>query len=108
MLKKVKEEHRTHQHSDLTKNTEYKKLLSIETLKNLKIAYIPYNELLKEGFMAGVGWAFGVTVGFVIISTVLVFTLKALGGLPLIGSWIASIVNETQAQLLKRTPFISQ
>ena len=85
-----------------------KKFLSIDSLKSLKIAYIPYNELLKEGFMAGVGWAFGVTVGFVIISTVLVFTLKALGGLPLIGSWIASIVNETQAQLLKRTPFISQ
>ena len=81
---------------------------SFESLKKLKIAYIPYNELLKEGFFAGVGWAFGVTVGFVIISSLLVIIIRALGGLPLIGSGIANIVEETQIQLLKRTPLISR
>ena len=82
--------------------------ISLESLKKLKIAYIPYNELLKEGFFAGVGWAFGVTVGFVIISSLLVIIIRALGGLPLIGSGIANIVEETQIQLLKRTPLISR
>ena len=81
-----------------------KRFFSLETLKNLKIAYIPYNELLKEGFFAGIGWAFGVTLGFVLISTIIVFVLRQLGGLPLIGAWIASIVEETQTQLLRRTP----
>lgn len=81
-----------------------KKAIKLESLKNLKIAYIPYNELLKEGVVAGIGWAFGVTVGFVIISSILVVILKLLGGLPYIGGWIAAIVEATQEQLLKRTP----
>ena len=85
-----------------------KKLFSLDTIKNLKIAYIPYNELFKEGMVAGIGWAIGVTIGFVIISTILVFVLQQLGGLPIIGTWIAPIVEETQSQLLKRTPIISQ
>lgn len=84
------------------------KPLKLETLKNLKISYIPYNELFKEGFFAGIGWAFGVTLGFVLISTILVLVLNALGGIPLIGSWIAKIVQETQQQLSKRTPILPQ
>jgi hypothetical protein len=83
---------------------EKPKKVSLDTLKNLKIAYIPYNELLKEGFFAGLGWAIGVTVGFVIISTVLVFVFQYLGGLPLVGRWVADIVESTQEQLIRRTP----
>ena len=99
MLKRIREKHK--ENLDKTK-----KVVKLETLKNLKIAYIPYNELLKEGFFAGLGWAFGVTVGFVILSTILVVFLKFLGGLPLIGSWIASIVEVTQEQLIRRTPLM--
>lgn len=61
-------------------------------------------ELLKRGFYSGIGWAFGVTVGFVIVSSIIVMILQNLGGLPLIGGWIADIVEETQAQLIRRTP----
>ena len=63
-------------------------------------------ELLKRGFYSGVGWAFGATMGFAIVSTVLVFFLNRLGGIPLIGSWIASIVEATLIQLSQRTPII--
>ncbi|KKR30679.1 hypothetical protein A2715_01520 [Candidatus Woesebacteria bacterium RIFCSPHIGHO2_01_FULL_39_32] len=62
------------------------------------------SELLKRGFYSGVGWAFGVTIGFVIVSSIIVVILQNLGGLPLVGSWIADIVEETQAQLIRRTP----
>ena len=61
-------------------------------------------ELLKNSFISGVGWAFGVTFGFVIVSTLIVLSLNYLGGLPVIGSFIANIVEETQVQLLNRTP----
>ncbi len=101
MLSKVKKRHRE-------KLGKTKKVIKLETLKNLKIAYIPYNELLKEGFFAGLGWAMGVTLGFVLLSTLLVLFLKLLGGLPLIGGWIADIVHATQEQLLRRTPLIPQ
>lgn len=103
MLKRISERHEKVVEKKIDSNNE-KRFFSLETLKNLKIAYIPYNELLKEGFFAGIGWAFGVTLGFVLISTIIVFVLRQLGGLPLIGAWIASIVEETQTQLLRRTP----
>lgn len=59
-----------------------------------------------DGILIGLGWAIGVTIGFVFISTILVLFFQKLGGLPLVGSWIASIVEATQQQLLKRTPII--
>jgi hypothetical protein len=62
----------------------------------------------KQGFIEGLGWSFGVTIGFVIISIILYFTLRSLGGLPLVGSWIAKVVEATQLQLLKRNPLIPQ
>ncbi|KKU63860.1 MAG: hypothetical protein UX87_C0016G0021 [Candidatus Amesbacteria bacterium GW2011_GWA1_47_16] len=61
---------------------------------------------IKDGFVRGLGWSFGVTIGFVIISSVLVTALQAMGGLPLIGAWIASVVETTQAELIKRNPYL--
>lgn len=65
-------------------------------------------ELIKRGFYSGVGWAFGVTVGFVIVSSVLVILLGQVGGIPLIGGWIAGIVDATLNQLSQRTPIFTQ
>lgn len=65
-----------------------------------------HGQLFKEGVISGIGWAFGVTIGFAVISTVLVVVLRGLGGLPLIGNWLASIVEVTQESLLKRTPLL--
>lgn len=103
MLKRIREKHK-----DVKTSLADSESLPLKTLKKLKIAYIPYNELLKEGFMAGLGWAFGVTIGFVVISTLLVVVFKSLGGLPIIGNFIADIVQETQVQLIKRTPAFIQ
>ncbi len=61
---------------------------------------------IKQGFINGIGWAAGVTVGFVIVSTIIVWILNALGGLPVVGGWIADIVEATQAQLARRTPLV--
>jgi hypothetical protein len=66
------------------------------------------SQLFKEGLIHGIGWAFGVTIGFVIISTILVLVLRSLGGLPVIGGWVASIVEATLSQLAKRTPVFPQ
>lgn len=60
--------------------------------------------IFKHSIIAGIGWAFGVTIGFVMVSTVIVFGLRQLGGLPLIGNWIADVVETTQSQLYSRTP----
>ncbi len=66
------------------------------------------SKVFIKGFIQGFGWAFGVTIGFVLISTILVLILQSLGGLPVIGDWIASIVEATLSQLAKRTPVFPQ
>lgn len=57
----------------------------------------------KDGFVNGVGWSFGVTFGFAIISTGLYFLLGFLGGLPLIGEGIAAVVRVTLESLARKT-----
>lgn len=57
----------------------------------------------QEGFVHGVGWSFGVSIGFVLVSTLLVVVFNTLGGLPLVGKGIASIVEVTQESLLTRS-----
>lgn len=64
--------------------------------------------MFLRGVIAGIGWALGVTIGFVLVSTVLAFLLKNAGGLPLIGDWIANIVESTIEQLSRRAPVLPQ
>jgi len=61
-------------------------------------------EYVKEGFYSGIGWAIGVTFGFAIVSFIIVFVLGKLGGLPLVGGFLANIVDATTSQLTVRTP----
>ena len=77
-------------------------------LKRLRERHRGGIKLFKEGFVAGLGWAAGVTIGFVVVSSLVVFLLNQLGGIPFMGGWIAEIVDETQQQLLKRSPLAPQ
>jgi hypothetical protein len=67
-----------------------------------------YWELLKKGVIRGIGWAFGATIGFAIVSTILIIILRQAGGLPLVGSFIATIVDSTLEQLVQRSPIFPQ
>jgi hypothetical protein len=69
---------------------------------------VNYLKLLKRGVVRGMGWAFGATIGFAIISTLLVFVLRKAGGLPLVGNFIATIVDATIDQLVNRSPIFPQ
>ncbi len=65
-------------------------------------------EMFKRGVVAGIGWAIGVTLGFALVSALLVLIAKALGEVPSIGDFFASIVESTQESLLNRNPLIPQ
>lgn len=58
-------------------------------------------QIFKQGVVTGLGTAVGATLGFAIISTIVVAILNAAGGLPLVGNWIAGIVEATNAALGK-------
>ena len=61
-------------------------------------------KIFLESLISGLGWSLGVTIGFAVVSTILVFALNSIGGLPVIGNWIADIVQETEKALLNKNP----
>jgi len=63
------------------------------------------HSLFRSGFISGLGWAFGVTIGFVLVSTIVLLVLRSIDSTTLFGSFIADIVEATQEQLLKRSVF---
>ena len=73
--------------------------MSGKVVAQLSESKASFRSSFKHGLIAGFGWSFGVSIGFVIISTIGVYILGRLGGLPLIGNWIAALVEEVQYQL---------
>jgi len=66
---------------------------------------VPDNRtLFKKSVLSGFAWAIGVALGFAFVSTVVLFSLRNLNGLPLVGSLIADIVQSTQQNLENKTP----
>lgn len=56
---------------------------------------------LNEGLWKGIGWSLGVTVGFALVSSLIIFAFSRAGGLPVVGGFFANIVNATQTSLNK-------
>lgn len=56
-------------------------------------------QTFKQGFIQGTGWALGATFGFGVILVLLSYLLNLVGGLPLIGQILATLVDLTQRSL---------
>lgn len=52
-----------------------------------------------KGFLGGLGWAIGATLGFAIFVTVLSMVLNLLGGVPFLGNLLADIIHFTNEAL---------
>ena len=70
----------------------------------INTAHASRMQMFRQGIYSGIGWAIGVTVGFAFVSFILVFVLGSIGGIPLIGGFLAQIVDATTTQLTVRTP----
>jgi phage shock protein PspC (stress-responsive transcriptional regulator) len=57
-----------------------------------KISGEKKSKIFFKGVISGIGWSFGTTFGFIIIITLATHVLNLLGGLPLIGDFLAKIV----------------
>ena len=58
----------------------------------------------KEGVVKGFFWSVGVTLGFAVVTSLLAFIFSRVETLPLIGKFIASIVQATLVSLSTATP----
>lgn len=59
----------------------------------------------KDGLIHGMGWAFGVTIGFIIISAFLWFLINRLGWLPF-SSQIGDLIQASRQSSTTGTPVI--
>ena len=55
-----------------------------------------------KGFLSGLGWAIGATLGFAIFVAVVSMTLNLLGGVPYLGNLFANIIHFTSEALKTR------
>ena len=55
-----------------------------------------------QGLVTGVGWGLGATVGIVILLWALGWIFSFLGGLPVIGNFLADVIAATQEALKLR------
>lgn len=52
-----------------------------------------------RGFLGGLGWAVGATLGFAIFVAIISMFLNLLGGMPFIGNVLADIIHFTNETL---------
>lgn len=56
--------------------------------------YRSRREIFFNNFLGGIGWSLGTLVGAVIIVGIIGFLLSRVNLVPLIGSWLAQIIQE--------------
>ena len=57
------------------------------------------------GFLQGLGWAFGATIGFALLIALIAFLFKQFGHLPLVGGWFnwaGETIEETSPTKLRK------
>jgi len=52
-----------------------------------------------KGFLSGLGWSIGATLGFAIFVALVSMILNLLGGVPFIGNFLANLVHFTNEAL---------
>lgn len=61
----------------------------------MKIITPKFKTTFLHNFIGGVAWGLGLTVGLALVTYILSLSVSAFGGLPLVGDFIANIVNST-------------
>lgn len=62
-------------------------------------------EIFNSGLVGGLGWAIGVTIGFALISIVIITLVDRTSVVPVIGDFITQVVEYTESQLEYRSPY---
>lgn len=55
-----------------------------------------------KGFMNGLGWSIGITLGFAFVSSIAVYFLSSLKTAPVIGDFVANVIVATDNSLANK------
>jgi hypothetical protein len=61
--------------------------------RGVTAVYRSKHHLMLVNFLGGIAWGFGTVIGATIVVALVLYLLQALGGLPIIGSYINSVVD---------------
>lgn len=60
---------------------------------------LPWYKNLLAGFVEGIGWAAGASIGFALLVALVSFLLRLLGGIPFLGTLVGKIALQAQEYL---------
>lgn len=65
----------------------------------MKVITQSLKHTLIHNFVGGIAWGLGITVGVALVGYMLGLTVSAFGGLPLVGEFLATVVDATLKSL---------
>lgn len=63
----------------------------------------PWYKNLLSGFIGGIGWAAGASIGFALLVALLSLLFKLLDGIPFLGTFVGQIAQQAQEYLQTAT-----
>jgi len=70
-----------------------------EPVKSFFVKKIDLKKIFVKNFIAGIAWGIGATIGLSLVFTFLTAILRWLGGLPIVGSFFADLIEVTNKAL---------
>ena len=64
-----------------------------EVAKGYTKVHLSTWHLMRNNFVGGIAWGFGVVLGGTVIVAILLFLLNILNGVPIIGEFISNVIN---------------
>ena len=66
-----------------------------ESTKSFFVKKVDLKKVFVKNFIAGIAWGIGASIGLSLIFTIATTILKWIGGLPIIGNFLADVIEAT-------------
>ena len=70
-----------------------------EPVKSFFTHKVNLRKVFVKNFIAGIAWGIGATIGLSLIFAIITSILKGLGGLPIVGTFFADLIEVTNKAL---------
>ncbi|MBL7158934.1 hypothetical protein ISS85_00450 [Candidatus Microgenomates bacterium] len=70
-----------------------------QSTKSFFVEKVDLKKVFVKNFIAGIAWGIGATIGLSLIFAIITSILKGLGGLPIVGTFFADLIEVTNKAL---------